>query len=189
MSSQWIQKNPKDPTFLLLHAEQAQAKNDFVTAGSGYRKVLEIDPDNIPALNNLAWILAEGNDPKAREYAERAHRLAPFNPSVLDTLGWTLVRTGDAKRGAQLLMMASRSAPAQADIRLHLAKALAESGDKAGAKREVAELMKLDKASPIRTEAEKLSATVLTTLHAGSNTVRLGDLGAAGPVIDSLIVN
>lgn len=160
VSSQWIQKNPKDPTFLLLHAEQAQAKNDFVTAGSGYRKVLEIDPDNIPALNNLAWILAEGNDPKAREYAERAHRLAPFNPSVLDTLGWTLVRTGDAKRGAQLLMMASRSAPAQADIRLHLAKALAESGDKAGAKREVAELMKLDKASPIRTEAEKLSATL-----------------------------
>lgn len=160
VASQWMQKHPKDPTFPLLLAGQAQAKKDFAAAASGYSKVLEIDPDNIVALNNLAWILAEGNDPKAREYAEHAHRLAPFNPGVLDTLGWTLARTGDAKRGAQLLLMASRLAPSQAAIRLHLAKALAESGDKAGARREVAELVKLDKASPIRVEAEKLSATL-----------------------------
>jgi cellulose synthase operon protein C len=160
MASQWMQKHPKDATFPLLLAGQAQAKNDLAAAATGYRKVLEIDPDNIVALNNLAWILAESNDPKAREYAEHAHRLAPFNPGVLDTLGWTIARTGDAKRGAQLLLMASRLAPSQANIRLHLAKALAESGDKAGARREVAELVKLDKASPIRVEAEKLSATL-----------------------------
>jgi putative PEP-CTERM system TPR-repeat lipoprotein len=160
VSNQWMQQHPKDPTFPLLLAGQAQAKKDFAAAISGYRKVLEIDPDNIVALNNLAWSLAESNDPTAREYAERAHRLAPFNPGVLDTLGWTLARTGDAKRGTQLLLMASRLAPAQADIRLHLAKALAESGDKAGARREIAELTKLDKSSPIRIEAEKLSATL-----------------------------
>ena len=97
------------------------------------------------------------------EYAERAHRLAPFNPSVLDTLGLVLTRTGDAKKGVQLLRMASALSPAQAEIRLHLAQALAKSGDKSGARKELAEITKsdkLDKSSPIRTEAEKLEKSI-----------------------------
>jgi Flp pilus assembly protein TadD len=84
--------------------------------------------------------------------------LAPFNPTVLDTLGWALTQNGQAKRGAELLRMASSLAPAQGDIRLHLAKALLATGDKAGARQELAGLSKLDKASPIRIEAEKLLA-------------------------------
>jgi cytochrome c-type biogenesis protein CcmH/NrfG len=56
--------------------------------------------------------------------------------------------------------MASRLSPSNPQIRLHLATTLAQSGDKAAAKTEVAELLKLDKSSPIREQAEKLQATL-----------------------------
>ena len=79
---------------------------------------------------------------------------------MLDTLGWTVVRAGEAAKGIVFLRMATRLAPGQSEIRLHLAKALAETGDKEGARREVDEITKLDKASPVRSEAERLAATL-----------------------------
>ena len=160
MANKWMAQHPDDATIPLLLAEQQQARKNLPEAKAGYQKVLDIDANNVVALNNLASILSDEKNPKALEYAERAHQLAPFNPSILDTLGWTLVQGGDAKRGVQLLQMATRLDPRQAEIRLHLAQALAQSGDKAGARKELTELTKLDKSSPIRTEAEKLLGTL-----------------------------
>jgi putative PEP-CTERM system TPR-repeat lipoprotein len=156
LANKWAKAHADDATIPLLLAQQSQQRNDLDTAVAGYRRVLEIDSDNIVALNNLAWILSERKDPKGLEYAEEAHRLSPFNPNVLDTLGWSIARTGDPKRGVQLLRMAHNLAPREAEIRLHLAQALRESGDKEGARRELTELTKLDAASPVRAQAEKL---------------------------------
>jgi len=122
--------------------------------------VIALDANNVAALNNLAWVLTEKKDAKGLEYAERAQQLAPFNPNILDTYGLALTRNGDAKRGAEMLRMASRLAPRQQEIRLHLAQALIAVGDKAGAREAIGELTKLDKTSPIRIEAEKLQATL-----------------------------
>ena len=158
MAKKWMSEHPKDSTMLLFLAQQDLQRKDLAAARAGFERVLQIDPDNAVALNNLAWILTEAKDPKGLEYAEHAHRLAPFNASVLDTLGWALTQNGQAKRGVELLRMASNLAPAQGQIRLHFAKALLETGDKAGARQELAGLSKLDKASPIRIEAEKLLA-------------------------------
>ncbi len=160
MANKWMKDHPDDATMPLFLAEQEQQRNNVAEAKSGYQKVLSIDANNVIALNNLASILSDEKDPKALEYAERAHQLAPFNPSIMDTLGWTLTRSGDTKRGVQLLQMATRLDPGQAEIRLHLAQALAQSGDKAGARKELTELTKLDKSSPIRAEAEKLLGTL-----------------------------
>jgi putative PEP-CTERM system TPR-repeat lipoprotein len=159
-ANKWTKAHPDDATISLLLAQQSQQKKDYATASAGYRRVLEIDSDNVVALNNLAWILAEQKDPKAIEYAEEAHRLSPFNANVLDTLGWTVTRSGDPKRGVQLLRMASNLSPRHAEIRLHLAQALNNAGDKTGARRELTELTKLAKDSPVRIEAEKLLATL-----------------------------
>jgi len=160
IANKWMKEHPEDPGIPLLLAEESQRRKDFAAAIIGYEKVIALDAGNVIALNNLAWILTEKKDPKGLEYAERAQHLAPFNASILDTYGWALMHNGDAKRGAEMLRMASRIAPGQPEIRLHLAQALAASGDKAGARQEIGELTKLDKASPIRTEAEKLQATL-----------------------------
>jgi FimV-like protein len=56
--------------------------------------------------------------------------------------------------------MASALAPGNAEIRLHLGKALLDSGDKPAARQTLTELSKLSKDSPLRSEAEKLLATM-----------------------------
>ncbi|MEO9135640.1 MAG: tetratricopeptide repeat protein, partial [Casimicrobiaceae bacterium] len=159
MAKKWLSEHPKDTMMQLFLTQQDLQRKDLPAARAGYERVLQIDPDNAVALNNLAWVLTEAKDPKGLEYAEHAHRLAPFNPTVLDTLGWALTQNGQAKRGVELLRMASHLAPAQDEIRLHFAKALLETGDKAGARQELTPLSKLDKTSPIRIEADKLLAS------------------------------
>jgi putative PEP-CTERM system TPR-repeat lipoprotein len=155
----WISDHPNDSTMPLALAQFDMQRKDFKAARTGYERVLKQDPDNAIALNNLAWILIDAGDAKGLEYAEQAHRLAPFSPNVLDTLGWALTRNGQAKRGVQLLRMAAALAPTQSQIRLHYAKALLETGDTAGGRRELTTLSKLNAASPVRVEAEKLLGT------------------------------
>jgi len=120
-----------------------------------YRAALEIEPENVIVLNNLAWILNEAKDPAAKDFAERAYRAAPFNPSVMDTLGLILASGSDVARGTQLLRMASNLAPNDPQIRLHLGAAQAKTGDKTGARATLEPLTKLDAGSPVRVEAEK----------------------------------
>jgi cellulose synthase operon protein C len=160
VANRWMKEHPTDAVVPLMLAEESQRRKDYPAAIAGYEKVIALDPVNVAALNNLAWVLTEQKDAKGLEYAERAQQLAPFNASILDTYGWALTRNGDAKRGAETLRMASRLARGQPEIRLHLAQALAAAGDKAGAREAIGELTKLDKASPIRIEAEKLQATL-----------------------------
>jgi putative PEP-CTERM system TPR-repeat lipoprotein len=159
VAERWNREHPKDVTLRIAAAEQSQARKDVTAAVAQYRSALEIDPDNVIVLNNLAWLLQQNKDPAAYEYAERAYRLAPFSPAVLDTLGLTLIDKGDAARGTQLLRMASNLSPRSGDIRLHLGRALANGGDKSGARRELEPLLKLDAGSPLRSQAEQILAS------------------------------
>jgi putative PEP-CTERM system TPR-repeat lipoprotein len=156
MAQQWQKENPKDVVLLALRGQQALLAKDYKTAVAHLRAAVEIEPDNIVTLNNLAWALNELGDPKAIEYADRAAHLAPYAPSVMDTQGWVLVAQGNTSRGIELLRMASGLAPQDADIRLHLAKSLLKSGDKAGAKTELEAVAVLTKPSPARTEAQQM---------------------------------
>ncbi|MET0917748.1 MAG: XrtA/PEP-CTERM system TPR-repeat protein PrsT [Burkholderiales bacterium] len=155
-AEKWTREHPADTTLAELVAMQTMGRKEYSTAAAQYRAILAVNPENAVALNNLAWLLSEAGDPKAREYAERAYHLAPFNASVVDTLGWTLFKTGDTARGTQLLRLASNLEPNQAEIRLHLAQALLKSGEKDGAKRALGPLLTLPAGTPTRAEAEKL---------------------------------
>ncbi len=159
VASKWIKEHPTDAALHMFLADQSQLRKDYQTAVPHYKAALENEPDNPRILNNLAYALTEMGDPKAAEIAERAYVQAPFNPNVIDTFGWALVQTTDVKRGTELLRAASSMAPANNEVRLHLAKALLKSGDKASARRELEILVKLDQASPIRADAEKLLGT------------------------------
>jgi hypothetical protein len=77
----------------------------------------------------------------------------------MDTLAQTLIARGETARGTELLRMASNLAPRNDDIRLHLGRALAGAGDKAGAQRELAPLLKREAGSPARTQAEQILAS------------------------------
>ncbi|MCG8567047.1 MAG: tetratricopeptide repeat protein, partial [Desulfobacterales bacterium] len=67
-----------------------EQKKDFEKAVVHYQKALDIDPNHIPALNNLAFIYADQNRnlEKALDLARQARKLAGENPAIMDTLGW-----------------------------------------------------------------------------------------------------
>jgi putative PEP-CTERM system TPR-repeat lipoprotein len=156
VASNWVKEHPKDTAFRVYLAETAIAKGDFTTAAKHYRLLLELQPDNPMLLNNLAWTSGQIKDPKAIEYAEKANKLAPDQPGVLDTLGTLLVERGDKARGIEMLQKASKLAPESASIRLSLAKSLLIAGQKDAAKKELEELAKLGDKFKEHAEVEQL---------------------------------
>ena len=117
---------------------------------------MEAQPNNPAMLNNLAWSLAQIKDPKAIDFAEKAYKLAPEQPAIIDTLGWLLVGKGDTARGLELLKKANGLAPQNALIRLNLAKAMIKAGKKDDAKKELDELAKLGDKFPAQAEVATL---------------------------------
>ena len=153
---QWLADHPDDvPTRSLLAQSQLSAGQP-AAAIEAYRKLLEVDSDNVNALNNLAWLYQGENNPQGIEYAERAYQLAPHRPEVIDTLGWLLVQHGDTNRGLVLLQEATTKAPHLPDIRYHMAAALAKAGRPEEARQVLDRLLKSDKAFPERDQAEVL---------------------------------
>jgi len=155
-ADRWMKEHPKDAAFLSMVGQQRQSRKDVAGATAAYRAALDIDPDNIIVLNNLAWMLNEQGRPEAREYAERAFRLAPLQPNVVDTYGTVLVRSGDTKRGLEMIRMAMNLQPGDARFRVNYARGLAKTGDKAGARRELEQVVSTSPGSPAKAEAEQL---------------------------------
>lgn len=138
----WLDRQPADQPTRMYYASALLAANDFTGASSQYLKVVERSPDNVVALNDLAWTLLQQKDQRALEHAQRAHRLAPRNPAVADTLAAILLEQGDTAKALPLLRRAVEGAPRAAEIRFHLAQALLKSGDRAGARAECEQLLK-----------------------------------------------
>jgi putative PEP-CTERM system TPR-repeat lipoprotein len=152
----WLRENPKDTVVRVYLADRASRAGNFREAAKLYKEVLPALPENALILNNLAWAAMETNDPGALGYAEKAYSLAPDNASVLDTYGWLLLRSGDAKRAIEILKAAVRLAPKSPVMRLHLAKAYIETKDNTAARNELEALLKLNADDPQRAEAETL---------------------------------
>lgn len=71
-------------------------KNKPALAEFHYRQALAVNPEFVPAANNLAYLLAEnGKDlNEALRLAEKANRMMPDDPRISDTLGWVYVKLG-----------------------------------------------------------------------------------------------
>jgi putative PEP-CTERM system TPR-repeat lipoprotein len=156
VASSWLRDHPKEVSVRLHLAGADLRKKDLSAASKAYREVLAIDPNNLLALNNLAWILGEMKDPGALGLAEKAYALEPRNAAIADTLGWLLVERGDAKRGVEILAKAAAAAPDALEIRMHYAKALLKSGDKPGARAELEAVAGASGESRFKTEAAEL---------------------------------
>lgn len=119
----WLDGHPEDWAIRLKYA-QVQHELGDPSAVDSYRQVLEVRPESLVALNNLAWLVDAENNPDALRLAGRAAKLAPGNPQVADTLGWMLFRYGDREQSLRVLQNAHAAAPGDPDIRYHLASVL-----------------------------------------------------------------
>ncbi len=142
----WRQRHTDDTEAGVLLGNLQLDAGHMTAAEAVYRRVLEADPDNVRALNNLAVLEGRRDGERSLEYAERALALAPDDPAVLDTAGWLRVQQGDVDGGVQLLERAVAAAPGVGQIRLHLAVALNEQGLENQALRQLRDAIQADPA-------------------------------------------
>ena len=91
-------------------------------AEKALRRALALAPDEPSVLNYLGYTLVDRREDVAAGTAmlERAHRLAPDNAAVADSLGWAYFRTGDLARALPLIEGAAVDLPADAEVNDHL---------------------------------------------------------------------
>lgn len=125
-------------------------------AADAFEQALKLVPGDPTVLNNLAAVTGKKDPQKALGYAEKAYTLQPKNPLIADTLGWLLVQQGNTERGLKLLQTAFEQNPNQPEIHYHYAAALAKSGAKEQARRELQRLLDSGKQFPQAQEAREL---------------------------------
>lgn len=156
----WLVKHPDDIEVRLARAELKLSRLDLAAAESDYRTILVTQPKQLDALNNLAFILQDKSTGESLAFARRAYDLAPNNANILDTYGWLLANQGkNLPQGLKLLEKAVATAPQVPAYRLHYARALINAKQRDTARQQLQSLALL-KPGPIRTEAEKLLATL-----------------------------
>jgi putative PEP-CTERM system TPR-repeat lipoprotein len=122
----WLRQHPDDVPTRVYYASSRMVANDLPGAIVQFETVLKADPDNVVALNDAAWAHQRLGQKQALGYAQRAFRLAPANPGVMDTLGWIYLQNGEPARALPLLQKAAALAPHEADIQSHLAAVLGQ---------------------------------------------------------------
>jgi tetratricopeptide (TPR) repeat protein len=127
-----------------------------------YELVIKVEPDNVLALNNLAFALAEegGDLNLALTYAQRARQKSPESPEIADTLGWVYVRKNLSDNAIRIFQELVRKDPNHSTWRFHLAAALYQKGDKPSARRELEAALR---SKPNRQEEQKIRELLTKT--------------------------
>jgi Flp pilus assembly protein TadD len=146
--------HPKDTAAALALAQAAQETGDRAGAVRAYQSIIDSQPGNAAALNNLAWLKYEDRDPAALGLAKRAYAAAPKDPRVADTYAWLLVENGQVKEGLALLAPIAGTG-ANEEIRIHYAQALAKAGRRAEA-REIGAHLTGSTSAKVSDEAKRL---------------------------------
>lgn len=122
---QYITQQGEAAQPLVLVLAQLQVKAEPDAAIANYRAILEKEPKNVIALNNLAWLYMNQNDfAKACEPASQAFELAGEFAEVQDTYGYCLLKSGQTQSSLEPLKAAYQSKRASVEIGLHYAESL-----------------------------------------------------------------
>lgn len=142
--AQAVAAEPRLTAARLRLASRAEAAGEVGKAAEEYRQILAYEPNNIVALNNLAFDLADKQH-SAREalpLAERAYQLAP-SPEIADTLAWVNHLLGDDQAALRLLEEATRPG-ATAEMLVHAAFVCESLHDTVRAKANLDRALSLD---------------------------------------------
>ena len=98
-------------------------------AEADLKHILEQEPENAVALNALGYILTTRTDRlrEARGYIEKALRLDPDNPAILDSMGWVLFLEGQLEPALDYLSRAWAAFP-DPEVAAHYGEALWMNG-------------------------------------------------------------
>jgi len=127
---------PDQPELLYDVALAAEKIDRIDIAETNLRRLIVLKPDHAQAYNALGYTLADRTDrlSEARDYIEKALRLSPEDPFILDSMGWVEYRLGHFAQGLTYLERAFQQRP-DPEIAAHLGEVMWAKGDKPGAEK------------------------------------------------------
>jgi cellulose synthase operon protein C len=156
----WQKDSPKDSIFAYYLGDLALAQSNFALAESRYRAVLEVQPNNALALNNVAWLLVKQGKPGALALAERATTLLADRPALLDTLAMAQEAENQLPKAVETQKRAIALSQDDPALSLRLAKLYIKQGDKTRARAELETLSQLGAKFAAQDEVAKLLTTL-----------------------------
>jgi len=149
-----LSKQPEQPDLLYESALLAEKLGRVDVMESRLSKLIELQPDSAQANNALGYSYADRNIrlTEARQLIEKALRLEPNDPFILDSMGWVLYRQGDLEGALGYLQraLARRQDP---EIAAHTAEVLWMLGRKNEAQRILLEAQKKEPSNETLQEA------------------------------------
>lgn len=152
----WLREHPDDAAFRIWVAEDALVRGNFSVAEAQWRSAVQLRPNDAPALNNLAFLLARLGRPGAVALAERAVALQPRNTDFLDTLGAAYAADRRFDDALRVQTQAVELAPLRHGLRLGLARTLLAAGQRERARAELQRLDQLGRAFSEHAEVTRL---------------------------------
>lgn len=143
LAAEWQKESPRDFGFSYYLGDLAMSRADFAAGEKHYRAVLEVQPRNALALNNVAWLMAKQGKPGAVPLAEQANQILPNRPQLMDTLATALAAEGDIKRAIDVQKRAVQVERNDPNLRLNLARLHLKAGEKPQARAELEDLARL----------------------------------------------
>ncbi|MBI4859348.1 MAG: tetratricopeptide repeat protein [Candidatus Riflebacteria bacterium] len=128
-------------------AQERLGRNDL--AREAYERALKLDAREVRAMNNLAFLLIEGelDIPRAKKLLARAVQLVPDFASAWDNLGWAHYATKDHGRATEYFKTSLAKDPKHAPAHYHLGLSFLRREDYAAARRHFERVVKLDPTS------------------------------------------
>ena len=170
-----LQRAPESIATLLVLGDLTGAMGRLEENANVNRRILEIAPNNVIAMNNLAWYLCEeqGKYQEAMDLATRGLDLAPEYLDLIDTRGVAHYRLGhmdeavrDFTRFVELCPPGAASLPT---TRFHLARTYAAMGNSAEAVRQLEQISGLREGNSGLSPSDQTEASrLLEQLRKGS---------------------
>lgn len=122
---------PNQKEFLYARALIAEHLNKMDIVEGDLKKILEVEPNNVEALNALGYSLLNRPDrySDAEKYLKKAIFLAPNEAVIVDSYGWLQFKLGNAVEALELLQRAYEKQK-ENEIAAHLAEVLWALGKK-----------------------------------------------------------
>lgn len=124
-----LQSQPQSESGHVLLAQLEYAAKNQMVALEQFRAAVDLNPENVYALNAAAYLMAFGDPDGALKLAERAQELAPEDGKVQDTLGWIYYRKGQFARAVGYLQLAVSKQPTPVH-QFHLGMSYLKTGNR-----------------------------------------------------------
>jgi tetratricopeptide (TPR) repeat protein len=166
-------KNKDVPALMQLATIHEQMKH-YDIAGGVYERLLVVNPQFVPALNNLAYLYSErlGRPDAAYELAKRARLVLPEEPHIADTLGWILVKKGQYREALRLLQESASKLPDEPELQFHLGTALYMLGEEGPAGLALQKAAEVAKDFPGKDEARRRLSLLAIDVNRASPAAR-----------------